>query len=171
MDLRSLIREVPDFPRPGILFYDITPVFRSAEGLKVTMQRMSERYRGEPLDAIAAVEARGFVLGAALACTLGVGLILIRKPGKLPWRTEGLDYALEYGSSRIEAHVDSLEEGQRVLVVDDVLATGGTAAAARDLVSRLGGVVHGYAFLVELGFLGGRARLGPASVFSLVHYA
>ena len=168
-DLRKMLREVPDFPKPGILFYDVTTLFRNADSFRCAVDRMVERYRGEKFDAVAGIEARGFVLAAAMAYRLGTGLVLIRKPGKLPARCEREEYALEYGSNTIEIHADAVEHGQRILIADDVLATGGTAAAAGRLVGRLGGHVEGYAFLVELGFLNGRAGLGHDAVFSLIH--
>lgn len=170
-DLRKMIREVPDFPTPGITFYDVSTLFRSAEALRTAVDRLVERYRGEKIDGIAGIEARGFVPAAAVAHGLGVGLVLVRKPGKLPWETESEEYTLEYGKNRIEIHRDAVSAGQRILVVDDLLATGGTAAAAGRLIGRLGGIVEGYAFLVELGFLEGRKQLEPANVFSLVHYS
>jgi adenine phosphoribosyltransferase len=169
-DLRKTIREVPDFPKPGVVFYDVTTLFRQAEALRSAVDRLVERFRGEPIDAVAAVEARGFVLGAAMAYRLGVGLILARRPGKLPSVREAESYTLEYGEAALEVHRDAVGEGQRILVVDDVLATGGTAAAVARLVQRLGGSVEGYGFLIELAFLGGRARLGSDNVFSLIRY-
>ncbi len=170
-DLRRIIREIPDFPRPGINFYDLTPVFRDAKAFATVVDRLVERYRGVRIDAIAGIEARGFLVAGAVARGLGRGVVLVRKPGKLPGMTEGEPYVLEYGTGRVEVHRDALSPGERVLVVDDLLATGGTAAAAGRLVERLGGLVEGYAFLVELSFLEGRRKLGDASVFSLVQYA
>lgn len=169
-DLKRSIREVPDFPKPGIRFYDVTTLFRSPDAFATAVDRLVERFRGEPIDAFAGIEARGFVLAAALAYALRGGLILVRKPGKLPAEVASEDYELEYGSARVEVHRDAVAAGQRILIVDDVLATGGTAAATARLVEHLGGQVLGFAFLVELGFLGGRARLGDADVFSLVQY-
>jgi adenine phosphoribosyltransferase len=169
-DLKRIIREVPDFPKPGINFYDLTTLFRNAEAFRTATDKMIERYRGERIDAIAAIEARGFVVASAMARDLDLGLVLIRKPAKLPADVEGEEYALEYGAGRIEVHRDSIAPGQRVLVVDDLLATGGTAAAAGRLLERLGGIVEGFAFMVELGALNGRRLLGAAPVFSLIHY-
>jgi adenine phosphoribosyltransferase len=169
-ELKKIIREVPDFPKPGINFYDLTPVFRNATAFKTAADRMVSRFRGERLDAVAGIEARGFVLASVVAYELGLGMVLLRKPGKLPWETEADEYTLEYGTARLEVHRDAVAKGQSVLIVDDLLATGGTAAAAARLVERLGGIVHGYAFLVELGFLGGRKKLLPDNVFSLVQY-
>lgn len=170
-ELKKIVREVPDFPRPGITFYDVTTVFRSAEAFRSVVQRVVERYRGEPIDAIAAIEARGFVLGAAVAAGLELGLILVRKAGKLPHVTESETYSLEYGQASIEVHRDAVAEGQRILVVDDVLATGGTAAAVGRIIGRLGGQVVGHAFLLEIDSLAGRGRLSGTPVFSLLHYA
>jgi adenine phosphoribosyltransferase len=170
-DLKKTIREIPDFPKAGITFYDLSTLFRNGEAFRSTVDRMVERYRGERLDAIAGIESRGFVVGAAMAHELGMGMILLRKPGKLPWETEGEDYKLEYGEERLEVHRDAIRAGQRVLIVDDLLATGGTAAAAGKLLARLGGKVEGFAFLVELGFLNGRSQLGDSNVFSLLKYA
>jgi adenine phosphoribosyltransferase len=169
-EIKKSIREVPDFPKAGINFYDVTTLFRNPEAYRSAVDRMVERYRGDRLDGIVGIEARGFVLAAAMAYALGGGLVLARKPGKLPAETEHEDYALEYGDARIEIHRDAVLPGQRLLVVDDVLATGGTATAAGRLVDRLGGRVEGYAFLVELAFLGGRGRLPSENVFSLVQY-
>ena len=169
-DLKKIVREVPDFPKAGITFYDVTTVFRQADAFEAVISRLSERFRGDKIDAIATIEARGFVLGGAMARELDTGLVLLRKPGKLPWKTESVEYSLEYGTGRLEMHRDAVGPGQRVLIVDDVLATGGTAAAAGQLVSRFGGLVQGFAFLVELGFLGGRKQLGSAPVFTLLQY-
>jgi len=169
-DLKKSIREIPDFPKPGILFYDVTTLFRNARAFRATIDRMVERYRGEKIDALAGIEARGFVLAAALAAELELGLILVRKAGKLPGETEGESYALEYGEARIEVHRDSVSAGDRVIVVDDLLATGGTAAATGRLLERLGAKVEGYAFLIELGFLDGRSQLQTDTVFALLQY-
>ena len=169
-ELKKIIREVPDFPKPGINFYDLTTVFRNAAAFRSALERMVSRFRGDRIDAIAGIEARGFVLASVMAYELGVGLALLRKPGKLPWEVEADEYSLEYGTAKLEMHRDAVGKGERVLIVDDVLATGGTAAAAARLVERLGASVNGYAFLVELGFLEGRKRLSPDNVFSLVHY-
>ena len=170
-ELKRIVREVPGFPKPGITFYDVTTLFRSAGAFGTVVERLVERYRGEPIDAIAAIEARGFVLGAAVAIELEVGLILVRKAGKLPHVTESETYSLEYGQASIEVHRDAVAEGQRVLVIDDVLATGGTASAVGRIVHRLGGMVVGYAFLLEIDSLAGRGKLGGTPVFSLLHYA
>ncbi len=169
-DLKRMIREVPGFPRPGINFYDLTPVFRDPRAFRAVVLRLVERFKDEQPDAIAGIEARGLIVASAMAHELEVGLVLLRKPGKLPWETEAEEYALEYGTGKLEVHRDAITRGERVLVVDDLLATGGTAAAAGRLVERLGGLVLAYAFLVELAFLGGRKVLEPASVFSLIQY-
>jgi len=170
LDLKKTIREVPDFPNPGINFYDLSTLFRDATAFRVAVSQMVSRYRDRPIEAVAGIEARGFILAAAMAYELGVGLILVRKFGKLPGETESETYALEYGEAHIEVHRDAVSAGQRVVIVDDVLATGGTAAATGRIVERLGGRLEGYAFLVELGFLEGRGRLGRTDIFSLLHY-
>ena len=169
-ELKKIIREVPDYPRPGITFYDLTTLFKDGDALHTVIDRLAERFRGDKIDAVAGVEARGFMIAAALAYRLGLGIIPIRKPGKLPWKVAGEDYTLEYGAGRLEVHEDALDPKQRVLVVDDVLATGGTAKASGRLMERLGGTVAGYAFLLELQFLKGRAQLASDNVFSLIQY-
>ncbi|MEW6443316.1 MAG: adenine phosphoribosyltransferase [bacterium] len=169
-ELRKAIREVPDFPKPGILFYDITTLLRDRRAFAKTIDLFAERYIGERVDAVVCIEARGFILGAALAYRLGAGFIPIRKPGKLPARTIQENYALEYGTDSIEMHDDPIEKGQQVILVDDLLATGGTAAAACRLVERTGGQILECCFLVELVGLRGRARLGGRPAFSLIQY-
>ncbi|HKQ62932.1 MAG TPA: adenine phosphoribosyltransferase [Candidatus Polarisedimenticolaceae bacterium] len=169
-DLKQYIREIPGFPRPGITFYDVSTLFRDAAAFHCAVDRLVERYRGQRIEALAGIEARGLVLGAALAARLELGLILVRKKGKLPAETEAESYSLEYGEASMEVHRDAVTHGQRVLVVDDLLATGGTAAAAGRLLERLGASLEGYAFLVELDALRGRERLGTGHVFSLIHY-
>jgi adenine phosphoribosyltransferase len=170
-DLKKIIREVPDYPKPGILFYDLTPVFQNGEAFRSVIDRLAERFRGEKIDLVAGIEARGFMFAAALAYVLDLGIIAIRKPGKLPWRTASEDYTLEYGTGRLEVHEDAAARGHRVLIVDDVLATGGTAGAAGRLVRQLGAEVAGYAFLLELQFLHGRSKLESDNIFSLIQYA
>ncbi len=170
-DLKKTIREVPDYPKPGINFYDLTTLFKNGDAFRTVIDRFAERFRDDKIDVIAGIEARGFMLAAALAYEFELGIVPVRKPGKLPWRSTGEDYTLEYGQGRLEIHDDAVEGGQRVLIVDDVLATGGTAAATGRLVSRLGATVCGYAFLVELAFLNGRERLGSDNVFSLISYS
>ena len=155
---QTLLRDIPDFPRPGILFKDITPVLADAEAFAAAITQMATPWRGERLDAVIGIESRGFILGAALAHELGAGFVPVRKPGKLPARTLSLDYALEYGNDRLQIHADALPPGARVIVVDDVLATGGTLKAALALTRRQGAEVIGAAVLLELGFLGARAR-------------
>jgi len=169
-EIKKVIREIPDHPKPGIVFYDLSTVFRDAEAFRSAVDRFLERYDGDRYDAVAGIEARGFLLAAAIAYRAGKGVVLFRKPGKLPAETESVSYDLEYGSDALEVHRDAIEPGQRILVVDDLLATGGTAEAAGRLVERLGGAVHGFAFLVELAFLSGRERLDGHDVFSLIRY-
>jgi adenine phosphoribosyltransferase len=170
IDLAALIRDVPDFPRPGIGFKDIMPLLASPEALREAVDRLAEFAEPRRPELVVGAEARGFILGGALAYSLGCGFATARKPGKLPWRTVSVEYALEYGVDSLEVHEDVIRPGMRVLVHDDVLATGGTARAKVDLVERLGGVVVGLAFLVELEFLGGRAVVGEHDVCSLVQY-
>jgi len=170
MDLKKLIREVPDFPKPGILFYDITTLLKDADGLGAVIGALKARYAATPIDRVLGIEARGFVFAPALACALGKGSVPVRKPNKLPAETVKAEYALEYGTDALEIHKDAIEPGQKVLIVDDLLATGGTAAAVAGLVEKLGGTVAGLAFVVELDFLGGRGKLAGRDVFSLVHY-
>jgi adenine phosphoribosyltransferase len=170
MDLKQHIRHVPDFPKPGILFYDITTLLRDPQGYQATVDRLSAPYLGRNIDVVVGIESRGFILGAAVAQRLGAGFIPIRKPGKLPAKSIRESYDLEYGKDALEIHEDAVTRGQRVLVVDDVLATGGTAAAATQLVKKLGGDLHGLAFLIELQFLNGKAKLEGEKVFSVLQY-
>jgi adenine phosphoribosyltransferase len=170
MDFASFIRDIPDFPKPGILFKDITPLLADPTAFRASVERLAERYGDARIDAIAAAEARGFLFAAPLALALRTPLVPLRKPGKLPYRTYSLKYDLEYGQAELHMHVDGIASGQRVLMVDDVLATGGTMAAGCKLVEQAGGTVVSCAFLVELGFLGGRAKLGGYEVFSLLTY-
>ena len=170
IDLARFIRDVPDFPRPGILFRDITPLLADPQALAAAVEAMVTPWRAERVDAIAAVEARGFLFAVPMALALGVGVIPVRKPGKLPADTITYEYDLEYGSDRLEMHRGILAAGARVLVVDDVLATGGTAHACTRLIEAGGAVVAGAAFLVELSFLGGRERLAPHRIESLLIY-
>ncbi len=156
--LHALIRDVPDFPRPGIVFKDITPLLADAAGMKRCIEAMAAPWRDARVQAVCGIEARGFIFGAALAQSLGAGFVPIRKPGKLPAETIGVDYALEYGSDRLEMHRDGVRAGERVLLVDDVLATGGTLAAAATLLDTLGAQLCGATVVIELGFLSGRAR-------------
>jgi adenine phosphoribosyltransferase len=169
-DLRAKIRDVPDFPKPGIVFKDIMPLLADPATLRATVDRLAEWAEPRGPDLILGAEARGFITGGALACKLGCGFIAARKPGKLPWRTVSAKYALEYGFDTLELHADAIVEGQRVLVHDDVLATGGTAKAKVELVEQLGGQVVGVAFIIELEFLSGRERLAGYDVHSLISY-
>jgi adenine phosphoribosyltransferase len=166
---KSLIRGVPDFPQPGILFKDITPVLGDSEAFRDVLDGLEEKLRGKGIDRIAAIESRGFLFGAPLADRLKVGLAPVRKLGKLPYRTDRIEYALEYGTGVLEAHVDAVRPGEKVAIVDDLLATGGTAWGAAQLVRKQQGVVAAYLFVVELGFLKGRERLG-ANVEALITY-
>lgn len=168
--LKSLIREVPDYPKPGILFYDITTLLKDTAGLKGVIDGLHERIADLRIDRVAGIEARGFIFGPAVAYALGTGFVPIRKPKKLPAPVERMEYALEYGTDVIEIHRDAIEPGQNVLIVDDVLATGGTAAAAAKLVENLGGKVVALSFVIELDFLSGRTKLPGQRVESLVHY-
>jgi adenine phosphoribosyltransferase len=168
--LKSLIREVPDFPKPGILFYDITTLLKDAQGLKSVIDGLTEGYGGLRIDTVVGIEARGFIFAPAVAYALGAGFVPVRKPGKLPAVAERVEYALEYGTDVLEVHRDAVEIGKRVLVVDDVLATGGTAAAVAQLIRKLGGELVGFEFVIELDFLKGREKLPGLDVRSLVHY-
>jgi adenine phosphoribosyltransferase len=168
--LRELIREIPDFPRPGIGFKDITPLLADARALNAAVRALAELARPLDVDCVIAAEARGFLLGPALALELGAGFVLARKPGKLPYETISAEYELEYGASQLELHTDALSDRSRVLVHDDLLATGGTAAALCELVEQLGGEVAACGFLVELAFLDGRARLAPHQAHALISY-
>jgi len=170
IDLRDHIRDIPDFPKPGVLFKDITPLLGHAGAFARSIDLLADHFQGRGVDAVAAAEARGFLFGPPLALRLGVGFIPIRKPGKLPYSTVGVEYALEYGTDRLEVHSDALQPGRRILLLDDVLATGGTMVACRELVRQAGAEVVACAFVIELGFLGGRAKLEPGEVFSLLSY-
>ncbi len=169
-DLKSLIREVPDFPKPGINFYDITTLLKNPAGFREVIDRLVERHREAPVDLVVGIEARGFIFAPAVAYALGAGFVPVRKPNKLPAETARIEYALEYGTDALEMHKDAIFPGARVLIVDDVLATGGTAAAVAQLVENLGGVVAGLSFVVELNFLKGRERLAGREVYSLLQY-
>lgn len=172
LDLGRVIRDVPDFPKPGILFKDITPVLEDPAAYAAAIAGLRSLLDGVRCDRLAAIESRGFVFGGPLALQLGVPLALVRKQGKLPAATRAVTYALEYGTATIEAHLDSFRAGEQVVIVDDLLATGGTALAAAQLVREAGATVAGFLFLVELDFLGGRAKLEAAApVFSLVNFA
>jgi len=168
--LKSKIRHVPDFPKPGILFYDITTLLQDPVGFRDAIDSLSQPFAGEGIDIVVGIESRGFIFGSAVADRLGAGFAPVRKPGKLPSTTVRASYDLEYGSDALEIHDDAVKPGQRVLIVDDLLATGGTAKAASDLVTRLGGQVHALAFLIELAGLDGRSRLGGHQVHSVLKY-
>jgi adenine phosphoribosyltransferase len=169
-ELKKLIREVPDFPKKGILFYDITTLLKDKAGYATLIDLLAERYIGKDVDLILGMEARGFIFGPALAYRLNAGFVPVRKPGKLPAATTRVEYDLEYGSNVLEVHQDAIHKGQRVLIVDDLLATGGTAEATAKLASTLGAEITGLAFVVELDFLKGRDKLKPYDVFSVLHY-
>jgi adenine phosphoribosyltransferase len=169
-DLKKLIREVPDYPKPGILFYDLTTVLKDKQGFHGLVDQLCGHYDGHNIDIVAGIEARGFIFAPALAYRLGAGFVPIRKPKKLPAKTRSVSYALEYGTDSIELHEDAVKPGDRVIICDDLLATGGTAAAAAKLVQELGGKVEGLAFAVELTFLNGRKKLPGLDVFSLIQY-
>jgi len=168
--LQAMIRDVPDFPEPGIVFKDIMPLLADPATLRETVDLLADWIEPRKPDVILGAEARGFILGAAIAYKLGCGFVAARRPGKLPWKTVSATYALEYGENSLELHADAIADGQRVLVHDDVLATGGTAAAICDLAEQLGGVVVGTAFVIELAFLEGRKQLEQYDVFSLITY-
>ena len=169
IDLKRHIRDVPDFPKPGIVFKDITPLLSDAGAFRAAIDALIAPYRGR-VDLVLGIESRGFIVGSAAAYALGTGIAVVRKPGKLPYRTHRADYALEYGTDALEIHHDAVGNGHRVLLVDDLLATGGTARAAIELVERCGGQVVACAFLIELAFLEGRARLGGHEVHALIAY-
>src|ERR1035437_1092731 len=168
MDLKKLIREVPDFPKPGILFYDISTLLKDRGGLAAVIDGLKDRYRDTRVDVVVGMEARGFIFAPALAYALGAGFVPVRKPKRLPAETISVSYDLEYGKDSLEMHKDAVSPGSRVLIVDDLLATGGTAAAAARLVREAGGTVAGLGFVVELTFLSGRAKLPEYDVFSLL---
>lgn len=168
--LAQWIRDVPDFPRKGIVFRDITPLLHDGPAFQDAIGQLSARWTSHPPELVAAIESRGLLFGAPLACALGAGIVPIRKPGKLPHKTHRASYALEYGHDALEIHQDAVEPGQRVLLIDDVLATGGTMCAAVELIEQCGGQIIGVEFLIELTALKGRARLSPHPVFSLIQY-
>src|SRR5689334_11999636 len=170
IELRDHIRDIPDFPKPGVIFKDITPLLSAPRAFGAAIDGLERSFAGKGIQTIAAAEARGFIFGAPLALRLGAGFVPIRKPGKLPYATVALEYDLEYGRDRLEVHTDALSPGRRVLLIDDVLATGGTMRACRDLVQSTGAEVVACAFVIELSFLGGRAKLEPTEIVSLVTY-
>jgi adenine phosphoribosyltransferase len=169
VDLRRHIRDIPDFPKPGVVFKDITPLLADGEAFHAAVDALVRPYRGR-VDLVLGIESRGFIVGAAASYALGTGIAVVRKPGKLPWQTHRATYELEYGADALEIHHDGVRVGQRVLLVDDLLATGGTASAAIELIERCGGQVVACAFLIELSFLGGRSRLQGYEVHALVAY-
>lgn len=169
-DLKKLIREIPDYPKPGILFYDITTLLKDSKGLKITVDRMVEHFSGQKIDVVCGIEARGFIFAPVLAYHLDAGFVPVRKPNKLPGDRESMSYQLEYGTDTLEVHKDAIPLGANVLIVDDLLATGGTAKATAGLVEKLGGKITGLGFVVELEFLSGRERLSPYNIFSLLKY-
>ena len=169
-ELRARIREIPDFPKPGILFYDITTLLKDGAAFRESIDLMLEPYRGEKIDIVVGMESRGFIFSAPMAYQLNAGLVPVRKLGKLPAETITVEYALEYGSNTLEIHRDAIQPGQKVLIVDDLLATGGTAAAVARMVREAGGTVAGIGVVVELTFLNGRRKLDGADVFALIQY-
>lgn len=170
IDFAAYIRDVPDFPEPGVVFKDITPLLGHGDTFRASLDAIAAPYDDMQIDVVVGIEARGFIFAAPLAQRFNAGFVPVRKPGKLPWQVSGQEYSLEYGTDRLEAHSDAIRQGDRVLVVDDVLATGGTGAAAVALVRELGGDVLGFAVLIELDFLGGRNRLSDVEVHTVVHY-
>jgi adenine phosphoribosyltransferase len=170
MDLKSKIRNIPDFPKKGIVFRDITPLIRDSQAFKYAIDEMARQYEGEKIDAILGAEARGFIFGSALAYKIGAGFIPVRKPGKLPHKTCKVSYDLEYGSNVLEMHIDAINKGDKILIVDDLIATGGTAKAKAELVENMGGEVVGLCFLIELEFLNPRKVLSNYDVFSMIKY-
>lgn len=169
-DLKKLIREVPDYPKPGILFYDLTTLLKDKHGFHNLVDRLCDHYADRKVDVVVGIEARGFIFAPALAYRLGAGFVPVRKPRKLPAKTAQVSYQLEYGTDTLEIHEDAIRPGQSVIISDDLLATGGTAAATVQLVRQLGGIVNGAAFAVELTFLKGRSKLPGLDVFSLIQY-
>jgi adenine phosphoribosyltransferase len=169
-NFKKLIREVQDYPKPGILFYDLTTLLQDPRGFHELIEKLGDHYEGKKIDAVVGIEARGFIFAPALAYRLGAGFVPVRKPKKLPWKTAQVSYALEYGTDTLEMHQDAVGAKQRVLLCDDLLATGGTAAAAVQLIRQLGGEIVGAAFAVELSFLNGRSKLPGIDVFSLIQY-
>jgi adenine phosphoribosyltransferase len=170
MDFKNYIRDIPDWPKPGVIFKDITPLLRDRGAFKAAIDVLADHYRAQNIDLVVSVEARGFIFGGALAYALGAGFVPARKPGKLPWMKIKVEYSLEYGTDAIEMHQDAIVKGQRVLVFDDVLATGGTIEATIKLVNALGGIVVGSAFLIDLTFLHGASRLKGYDLYSLIQY-
>lgn len=169
-NLRRLVRDIPDFPKPGILFRDITPLLADPSGLALAVELLANPFRGKGIDLVVGAESRGFIFGTAVACCLSAGFVIVRKPGKLPHTRISKSYDLEYGKDTLEMHSDAIVKGQRVLIVDDLLATGGTMSACCELVSHLGGTIAGIAVLIELTGLGGREKIGNLDVHSVIKY-
>lgn len=169
-DFKSIIREIPDFPKPGILFYDLTTLMKNAAGFAAAIDQLAEPYQGKAIDVVLGIEARGFIFASTLAYKLGAGFVPVRKPGKLPAATHRASYDLEYGKDTLEIHKDAIQPGSNVLIADDLMATGGTAAAVAAMVKQMGGNLIGLAFLVELEFLHGRDKIQGMDVFSLIKY-
>jgi adenine phosphoribosyltransferase len=170
-DLKTYVRDIPGVPKEGIIFHDITPLLQNAKAFKMAIDEMAEILDGHEIDYLVGIEARGFIFASALAQKLGIGLVIVRKPGKLPYVTINASYDLEYGSDSLEVHRDAIHDGSKVVLIDDLLATGGTAAAAGNLIEQLGGEVLGYCFLVELTELGGNKKLEPHPVWSVLKYS
>ncbi len=170
LNLKQLIREVPDFPKPGILFYDITTLLKNAEGLHAVIDHLKDHYRDTQVDTVIGIEARGFIFAPALAYALGAGFVPVRKPKKLPADCVSITYDLEYGTDTLQMHRDAVGNAHRVLIIDDLLATGGTASAVAQMVEQMGGIVAGLGFVIELDFLEGRKKLEGHEIFSLLHY-
>lgn len=170
VNLKEFIRDIPDFPKEGIIFHDITPLLQNAKAFESAIDRMAETLDGKEVDYLVGIESRGFIFASALAIKLGMGLVIMRKPGKLPYVTINASYGLEYGTDSLEVHRDAIHDGSKVVLIDDLLATGGTAAAAGDLVEQLGGEVAGYCFLVELTELGGKDKLAPHPAWSVLKF-
>lgn len=168
--LKQLIREIPDFPKPGVKFYDITTLLKDKHGFRETIDALQAHYRGHPVDVVVGIEARGYFFAPAMAHALGAGFVPVRKPRKLPHQVRSVEYELEYGTDQLEVHEDAIEPGQNVLIIDDVLATGGTASAVARLVEQLHGKITGLGFVIELTFLGGREKLPGYDVFTLLQY-
>ena len=168
--IANKIRDIPDFPKKGIVFKDITPVLSDIDALRISVKEMASPFVNQDIDVVVGIESRGFIFGAPIADILNASFVPVRKPGKLPWKTETVEYELEYGIDSLEIHLDAIGKGQRILIVDDLLATGGTAEATCKLVSKLGGNILGFTVLVELEFLNGRKRLNQYNVHSLVKY-
>jgi adenine phosphoribosyltransferase len=169
-ELRTCVRDIPDFPQPGVVFKDITPLLSNTDAFRSTIDLIAERFEGQRVDRVLGVEARGFIIAAPVAYRFGAAFVPVRKAGKLPWEIEREEYELEYGTDLLEIHRDAVEPGDQVVIVDDVLATGGTASATARLVEKLGGKVAGLAFVIELAFLGGRSKLDGYDVVSLITY-